>query len=695
MKIPWAVICAVFGAAVTAEAGDSLPASMASSKLDVRFDAATREPEAMVHVETGDRLALKPESAFRIEFYKIAKDIAALAEAVRQNKAELLAVDARDCRPGSASQETSPDGAVVRTIPYTGPHGKVTVTYTLGRDDHFIQKALQFEPAFAEPYLLWRVEAQRFRLATKPKEVVPFVHGGCVTHFLRMEKGGFMAGIQLPLMAPLAGFGKILPIPAEAKLDPDGTNALAYAVNFRFAAKEPYAGEKVFWGCYRRTGIAAPKVPSLIKGGHGQDHQSDIPPDLGESEAMLAMVRRLAPPVRHGIKVTLNGWESKLTRNGYGAKANPQEIENDKRILAAAKENLGDFEVTLAGVWGGLHQEISRLTPADTAPPESPAAKGMLEWARSQKIGINMWSTHAGPNPWSNLMAYCPQHAAWQAKGFTCPANRDYMRWHGNLVAAMVRRGYASYAQDEHYALLAGQMRCDSSDHDHLPGNAGYGWFRLRQELYRALRKEFGKDFPIHGYRPQMDLGIWECLPVDTIFTMNEFPPVGGDRIRYWSRIRHDYHFLPSYMDQALVNHRYTDTDMLSALAVSSTYLIYGTGDATAKKWLTWARAHPEHMGAQSIFLPDWPGSGKCDAYLRLVNGSGFAFLFNGNKAEAEAEIPLDASVGLDPARSYVLTRIFPEGAAEKERAKGRWTAKLPPGAAWLVSVEPTRNVER
>ena len=75
---------------------------------------------------------------------------------------------------------------------------------------------------------------------------------------------------------------------------------------------------------------------------------------------------------------------------------------------------------------------------------------------------------------------------------------------------------------------------------------------------------------------------------------------------------------------------------------------------------------------------------------MRLVKGSGFAFVFNGNKAEAEAELPLNAAVGLDPAKTYRLVCIHPlEKAAKRMEAKGCWRARLPPGAAWLMSIRP------
>jgi hypothetical protein len=77
---------------------------------------------------------------------------------------------------------------------------------------------------------------------------------------------------------------------------------LTYTVNFRFAAKESYTAENVFWGCYRRMGISAPKVYVATSA-----RQSGWPPDIGESEAMIAMVWRLTPPIRQGIKAVFNG----------------------------------------------------------------------------------------------------------------------------------------------------------------------------------------------------------------------------------------------------------------------------------------------------------------------------------------------------------------------------------------------------
>jgi hypothetical protein len=692
---------------------------MKSKKLEVRFDDQTHEPVEFHNMETDDRLLLTPESAFHLEFYKIGGAMSELAEAVRQKSAELLIMNARDCRVIAESQTPTSDGTLVRKIAWEGAHGQMTVAYTLGREDHFIQKEIRFEPLFTDPFLLSRVEMQRFGFATKlAEEYIPFVHGGCLTHFLRGEKSGFFFGVQVPLLVPLRTASApwqtndardIPPVPTEALMDPVGTNALAYEVNFRFA--EPYVSEKVFWGCYRRTGIMAPKVPLPFP---CETRLSDVAPDTGESEAMLAMVMRLTSDHPRTFQVKMNGWSSGLNRDGYSTSSL---LEKDEKVMLEAKKNFGPYEIEPAGTWGGLQNEISKLGPSAVGLQTNAVVDQLLSFAKQNNFSVLPFEPHGGPNPWKDLNQYCPDHQVWQCPGqqVTCPANREFFQWFTRLVIGLGRHGFSNYAEDEGAILQRGRIQCTSDEHDHLPGDASYGWFRMRREFFQRLRAEFGKDFQVDFYRPGMDLGIWECLPCTNRFTMDEFvspSPGQAERIRYWSRIRHYYDFTPSYMDQAYITgvngngqlddksvtvpESYDDGVMLSALAVSSTFLFAGSGNDITKKWLDWARAHSDYIRAQSIFLPDWPGDGKCDAYLRVVNGKGFAFIFNAKNSASpqpsSIDIPLDASVGLDASIPYAITRVFPEprhgetGAAE---STGHWTAQLSSGEAWLVSIQP------
>ena len=102
---------------------------------------------------------------------------------------------------------------------------------------------------------------------------------------LRGQRTSFLFGVRVPTLVPLLG-----PVPEELKLHFPDALELGYAVNFRYAGGEAYECEKVFWSSARLSGRFSPKIHS----GYGaEDSQSEFPPDLGESEAMLAMVRRL------------------------------------------------------------------------------------------------------------------------------------------------------------------------------------------------------------------------------------------------------------------------------------------------------------------------------------------------------------------------------------------------------------------
>ncbi len=253
------------------------------------------------------------------------------------------------------------------------------------------------------------------------------------------------------------------------------------------------------------------------------------------------------------------------------------------------------------------------------------------------------------------------------------------MEWFTRLLVALVRRdGYGGYALDEGPPYPRTGLPCDAEGHDHLPGDAGYGYFVARRQLFQTLRKEFGPDFHLEAARPNMDAGIWDARYVDSVFTLSENACETGDDIRYRSRIRHFYHFVPSYLDQLYFRPGKDDPDylMLSALAVSNTHIVYGIGRTPDERrrvrhWYDWARKHGSLMQRQAIFLPDWPvarsiavggndteratfssykrGEEWCDSYLRLgEDGRGFAFVFNSHEKEAQAAIPLNPHFQFD-----------------------------------------------
>jgi hypothetical protein len=234
--------------------------------------------------------------------------------------------------------------------------------------------------------------------------------------------------------------------------------------------------------------------------------------------------------------------------------------------------------------------------------------------------------------------------------------------------------------------------------------------------MFREMRKHFGPDFELQGQRPHMDAGIWDATYLNSLFTFLENPGLKAETFREWARMRRHYTFVPSYMDEIMVQPGFEPVDytMLSALAVSGNYLFIAPirreqlADPGAnllnsgrmarsleefperkrvRFWLDWARQHREYMD-EVIDLPDWPSSGRPDGYLRIRNGTGFAFLFNSSDSEQTISIPLSSEVRLDGGRTYRLEQVHPTpGLAVTARSQASW--KLPGHSAFLIYIQP------
>lgn len=665
-----------------AELDGTQPANFASSRLGVRFDDATSELSAIVNIVAADELALVPESSFRFELDKLAPgDIPAdLA-----TKSPAVVIDARDCALVHHGQETAADGRLVRVVEYTSPHGRIEIEYTLGADDHFVQKFVRFTPSFPEAYLLRRVSVQQFRLPQPAGELVSFRHGRCMTHFVRRAKTGFFFGLQLPMEVLIS--------------DPQGTIDLCYDANYRYGPGERYEAEPAYWGIYKRAGMFAPPIPPQID----ECRNADFAPDLGESAALLAMVERLTRLPSEAISINFNAWEGRMSRNGYGNRATPADIENDRQVLTLAKEQFGDFYTCSAIPWGGMGFDMPALGPESTEPPTSPLQREMLAWAREHRIRYHTWGPLKGICPWLGAHRYCPEYAAWWGRHeqfeYNCPASREFMEWYTRLLVAMIRRdGFGGFSLDEFFPGPRTALPCAATNHDHLPGDASYAYFVARRALFRTLRQEFGPEFCLEAARPNMDAGAWDMLYLDNVFTISESEKPGGDEIRYRARVRHYYHFVPSYMDQVYFRpEEGVDVDylLLSALAVSNRHCVYRLGPTDEQRarirfWYDWARANPDFMRRPVVFLPDWPGGGKCDTYVRTDGrGQAYAFVFNANDASGTASLPLDERSGLPGRQRYEIRRVFPTAATLGESI-GNFSLEVPARQAQLISLRPT-----
>jgi hypothetical protein len=602
-------------------------------------------------------------------------------------------IDARDCVLATVADQPFAGDGLRRVQTYVHPHATVELAYELRPGACFAVRTLRFTPRFAGRYLVRSVTVAHLRLDGS-HALVPFNVGSCQVLFLRGAREGFFASLMTIGMADAIG--------ADTADGPGRRIELTYRADTVIADGLPYEAEPCCLGAYARTGVMAPPVPEWFK----TCRQSLNPPDHGESEAMLRLVAALAPqPHSRAVTVTLNQW------------ASPNLDPVDPGHADSLAAIYGPCFYTTRHTWGGRTEELVAATPATSALGEPPASiAGPLAMAAARGLHQIFWLPVLAPHPWLGHMQYCPDRADWHlvhppgpqvdgveqrdaffGSGYNCPANAGFLAWHRRLAWHELERGsFIGCAADEGLGRRA-DLVCRSGDHDHLPGSAGHAYFRGRRDFYRALRARFGGEFALTTYRPVGDTGLWEMLDYDTMFTLSEMGEVTGHETRYYSRIRHFYHFVPSWMDQARCAMRHafpTDNDlaMLSMLAVSSNFLFYTDpvppGAERIRFWLQWARDHRDHMRAQAVFLPDWPGQGRCDAYARTAGDETFLFVFNANDAPCRADLAL-ADAGLDAARPHAVTCIWPPAALPARTIIRRLVSELPAGAAQVFRLVP------
>jgi len=603
----------------------------------------------------------------------------------------------RDCRREAVHR--TPKGLEVS---YIHPRFEVLVAYRAQPDDHFIEKTIRLRHTGDSGFAIKRFSLGRWSVGGQGT-LVPFQHGQCVTYFLRQSQGGHFYGVRTP-------FQELLP-PDTKFLD------LAYPVNMVFEKGAVYEAEPAYWGVCRLRGRYAPEAPKLLD----ECVVSSTPPDIGEVEAMLDMVQKFAPP-RGGMTLAYNGWQGGMSYAGYEGEEGTARAKQDIEVLRAVKEMLGPCIVQPAGPFFGAHEQVMRLRAEDDRLPESPGRRLLLDGINANGMTAMHWACLKSVHGWTSppIGPYCPDRPDWKADAHSnCTANPAYLQWFARLIFHDLERGFAGFVADEPGPGLRHQMHCDKPDHGHLPGNASYAYFVRRRELFREMRKRFGPNFELQGQRPHMDAGIWDMTYLNSVFTFSEDPGRNAEALREWSRLRRHYSFVPSYMDQIMVQAGFEPVDqtMLSILAVSSNYVfispcspeklaefksaigndhrVFARGwsefpesdRARVRFWLDWAREHREYMD-DVIDLPDWPSSGRPDGYLRVKNGAGFAFLFNTSDAEQTISIPLDGEANLDHRRTYRLEQIHPaSGPTTTARSKVLWN--LPAKCALLIAIQP------
>jgi hypothetical protein len=430
---------------------------------------------------------------------------------------------------------------------------------------------------------------------------------------------------------------------------------------------------------------------------------------------MLDLVATMRERPRRAPVVALNGCQNQTTLDPYDDDHRAS-VQADKDFFIRARDMLGECIIQPGPSWAGAQVAAHRLTSRDARLPDLPVRDEFLRWAAANGFRVGAYTPLKGPFPWNferrELFVYCRDRPEWQGecdpqhsdRPYNCPVNRPYLAWLTGVLTDDLRRHpqIGEWMLDECVPAPRYRLPCLKEGHDHLPGDASYGYFLARRELFRTLGREF-PELVLNAERPNQDAGIWDALYLDSLYTLSEMlEGVESDMRRLWSRIRHFYHFVPAALDEVAIKHlSQEDPDyiMLSALAVSCNYLVCEmprdwsvAALRRVRRWLDWARQHA-HLMQESHFLPDWPFQGRCDGYVRTGDREAYAFFFNSNDRPASAVLPLDETAGLVSGASY---RVALEHATARDGppvapgvSTGRLEFALLAHSAALLRIEP------
>ncbi|MFH1266943.1 MAG: hypothetical protein ABIK89_14545 [Planctomycetota bacterium] len=576
---------------------------------------------------------------------------------------------------------------------YQADGHKVVATWQLGKGHHFLQK--QLAVSSSSPFGFRNLVISGPGFSGVPLEFVPYRHLRSVSYFGRCPQGGIFVGVELAF--------------DHSSLDARNMVSLGYTPNLKVEADEEILSEPVYLGVYRK---------------HEEEEEAKAGLPLAcESDAMVRMISTILGPPRPRFAPAANGWHSEMNRPDYRTEA---EVDADLKSVDAMLECGIDW-LQESHPWCGDADRVGALVGDDPFQFDSLSMRFIRE-ARRKGMNVVLWGTMNHSNPfvrpipgplrpdkpeWLITPIIVEMNAEQKAEekertgrwsDGNCLANEPFFRWVEAInLAAMGAAPFAGWAMDGDWFTwdwnapnIAEGLQpavCESSSHDHLPGDANYACQRALTELARSVRKRF-PDAYLNYCRPPMDLGVWALRHVDATFTIDEFAKASpleglqgqprnvayGDKIRRWSRVRVHRHFIPHWLDQPQLfplpkgiggpdwESEGLDYILLSAISSSPNLLFYfptKTGvpekdKRTIRKWLDWGRANTEYIMVRKD-LPDWPSAGKVDGSAHICGDRGFVFLFNPNKNPLYGEFVLaEKSIGLKQKGTFRVSQDYP-----------------------------------
>ena len=602
---------------------------------------------------------------------------------------------------------------------YEADGRRVTITWRLGEDRHFLEKQLVVSSASPFGFRKLVIGRPAFggpAFGGQPIRVVKYRHMQTVTYFGRSARGGIFVGVEL----------------AFDHSSQDGRNmvTLGYAPSLKVKAGQSISCEPIYLGVYRKQ----------------DDEQEETGlPLASESEAMVAMTSAILPPPHRRLGPLMCGWWSETFREPYQTEA---DAEHDMRSIDFAKD-CGIEIISDGRTWAGDTLKVNALA-GDEEFQLSELALRVARYAREKNVRWVFWPTMGHSDPWSGRGAQLRlDEPGWtmihegsdrtNSKPAACLGHPPFCDWLVKVnLKAMDAGRYGAWCMDGDFAGGAGwgggrsgsvhPARCHSELHGHLSPDADYCCQRNLIEMAGRIRRRY-PDAYLFYCRPPMDLGVWALRHVDASFTINEWaraeglPGLGpqpvnillGDKIRHWSRVRVQHHFFPHYLDSPQVfgapqsMKKWATRDwasdqidyiMLSALSSSPNQTYYlpsqagiPTEDARQiKKWLAWGRENIDFIMVRKD-LPDWPAAGKVDGSAHICDDRGFVFLFNPNKQPLPGEFSLtEQSVGLKGKGTFEVVQDYPEANRRRTAEYGetvRW--EVPGETAVILRVQPAK----
>ena len=532
------------------------------------------------------------------------------------------------------------------------------------------------------------------------------------TFFGRTPLGGLMVGVELAFDASALEGERV---------------TLAITPNLRLKAGQRLALEPAYLGVYRRSNAderAHEWKPDeglyLCRGDlekasaerpKEREQREGVRPLPSESEAMVALTTAaLGPRRQKELAAAACGWHSEMEHWEYSEGS----AEADMRALDFLAECGIDW-ITDSHPWGGEREKMGQLGAGDVY-VLGPLVRQVLEHARQRGIRVVQWPSMNNTHPWSpegrpfrgdrpewlRVPAHewqergAKQDHAWTAefKGlrFNCLANRPFWEWitRANLQA-MATGLYDGWVMDGDfwgsgaYYQTTVPVECDSTAHDHLPGDANYACQKALDAWKERILQHYPDTYMV-VCRPAMDLGVWAQRNTDACFTLVESGTTtnlaGGNETRLASRVRVHYHFFPHTVDWPFLFPSFANPDrpshpwsgehldyiLLSALSCMPNLLMNlparsglpEAEKAEIRRWLDWGRANSAYLMVRKDLF-DWPGAGRVDGSAHIIDDKGIVFLFNPNKETLEGAFELSAEeIGLQTTGAYEIWQEHP-----------------------------------